>query len=260
MAVPFFFCIPFKPKARSSDWQLTENLLSETLRSIFFQKDSDFEVLIAGHDRPNIPELSDPRVTFIQVDLPVPASGEEGKGDQVRKMHILGAIVGGKGGGYLMTVDSDDLVDRRIVEYVRKDKHKVGYMVRAGYIYDTQANVMGEFPHATRVNQLWSNCGTCAIFRFAPADLPTLAVGKVDIEPGGTMFEKLKGHRRWESQMMAAGRYMSTLPFRGVIYRMNTGNNASYEYRRTSEFVDDLLSITKTKPSDIRIKKKYFGA
>lgn len=259
MSEQFYFCIPFKPKARSNDWALTEALLAETLRSIFFQTDPDFQVLIAGHDRPNIPELEDPRVTFMVADCPIPQDGEQGKTDQIRKMHILGGVVGQRGGGYVMVVDSDDLVDKRIRAFVRENPHSAGYMIRAGYIYDTAANLLGLFPHATRVNQLWAHCGTCAIFRFSPEDLPKLDQNRLDIVRGKSVFQRLKGHRRWESQMMALGRFMGTLPFRGVIYRMNTGNNASYEYRRNQTFIDDLLAITRTHPSDIGIKTEYFG-
>lgn len=69
----FFFCIPFKPKSRCSDWSATVGLLGQTLRSLLNQTDPDFRVLIAGHDRPSLPELDDPRVSFHPVESLVPS-------------------------------------------------------------------------------------------------------------------------------------------------------------------------------------------
>jgi len=212
---------------------------------------------MVGHDRPTIPELNDPRVEFVTAKIPEPTSGEEGKLDQIRKMHIAGGYAARYGPTYIMVVDSDDLVDKRIVEFVRRDRHPVGYMVRAGYILDSLANKVGDFPDSTMPAQLWNHCGTCAIFRFDVSELPTFLDG--DVVSTKSFFQKLRGHRRWESKMMAAGRFPATLPFRGVLYRMNTGDNASYDYRRDDEFINRLLSSTRERPIGIANIADNFG-
>lgn len=245
----FCFCIPFKSKQRSRDWNATQSLLGHTLRSILRQTDPNFRVVIAGHDRPDIPELEDARVEFIAAQIPLPKNGEEGKKDQIAKMHIAAGYASRYGSTYIMVVDSDDLIDKRIVEFVRRDRHPVGYMVRAGYVYDTRAGLVGEFPSASDPAQLWQHCGTCAIFYFDQSELPEYKDGNVTSTK--SFFQRLKGHRRWESKMMAAGRFPATLPFRGVLYRLNTGDNASYDYRRNDAFIEQLL--TPTRASSVRI-------
>lgn len=255
----FFFTVPLRPRADEARWPAIVALLGATLRSILGQDDPRFEVIIVGHDRPDLPELDDPRVSFLAADIHRPTSSAEGQPDQVRKRHVAAAEVGRRGGGYIMVVDADDLVDRRIVSFVRSDRHPIGYMVRAGYIYDDGAERMGLFPDGKRVPQLWANCGTCAILHFTPRDLPVMASDKVDIDETQRrrFYQRLKGHRLWESKLMEAGRFVATLPMRGVIYRMNTGQNLSYD-ARTQARIDELLRPTRDKPVDLTIKRQFF--
>jgi|GEM_PF-575508 len=254
----FFFCIPFKPRARCADWNHTVALLRQTLRSIFHQTDKDFFVLIAGHDRPELPELDDPRVSFHPVSFPIPRDGVEGKRDQTRKTHFLGAIAKEHGGGYIMVVDSDDLVHRDIVRFVRADDNQAGYMIRAGYVLDVASGRLGKFS-GNPPRQFFNHCGTSSIIYLLPEDLPDRSPDKTDLVRGDSFMESVWGHGSWEAKFLEREIYPATLPFRGSVYRLNTGDNASYNYRRDDKTIQRLLACVERHPVSLEILKKDFG-
>ena len=254
----FFFCIPFKPKSRCSDWSATVGLLGQTLRSLLNQTDPDFRVLIAGHDRPSLPELDDPRVSFHPVSFPEPKDGKEGKRDQTRKTHFLAAMLKEHGGGYMMVVDSDDLVHKDIVRFVRADDNGVGYIIRAGYLLDTASGRLGKFSgRAPRT--FFNHCGTSSIIHLAPGDLPDLNADKTDILDGRSFVESVRGHGKWEAKLLERDLFPATLPFRGAVYRLNTGDNASYTYRRSAARIEQFIAAARRHPVKIEILERDFG-
>ena len=68
-AEPFTFGIPLIARAATANWPLVEALLDLTLTSVRGQTDSDFRIVIAGHDRPETAP-DDTRTTFIAADWP----------------------------------------------------------------------------------------------------------------------------------------------------------------------------------------------
>ena len=215
-------------------------------------------MIIVGHDRPDLAELADRRVTFLQTAIARPETGKQKQIDQIHKRRIAAAEIGRRGGGYIMVVDADDLVDHRIVSFVRRDRHPVGYMVRAGYVLDDATGRIGLLPDRRRVQQFWSNCGTCAVLNFTADDLPQMMSDRVDYEREGRPYERmLVGHRLWETALMLRGLYPATLPFRGVIYRMNSGDNLSDELRER-KVIDELLRSTIESPVAPEEKTRWF--
>ena len=255
---PFFFSIPLRPRLAPSAWATTERLLGETLRSVFAQDDPHFGVIIAGHDRPDVPELADPRVTFLQAELDRPTTSRQKQVDKLHKRRIIAAEIGRRGGGYIMFVDSDDLIDHRIVSFVRRDLNPVGYMVRGGYVLDDATGRIGLLPDGKRAQPFSSNCGTCAILRFSPDELPRMKPDRIDYMRDSRFYEKvLVGHRKWETALMLHDRFPGTLPFRGVIYRMNSGDNLSYE-RRDDALISELLRATVESPVAPEERARWF--
>lgn len=233
-------------------------LLGETLRSIVNQTDKHFLVLIAGHDRPELPELNDPRISFHPVSFPIPKDGFEGKQDQTRKTHFLGAVAKEHGGGYLMFVDSDDLVHKDIVRFVRSDDNRAGYMIRAGYVLDAVNGRLGKFS-GNPPRQFFNHCGTSSIIYFVPDDLPDRSTDKTGLRPGNSFMESVSGHGSWEAKLLERDIYPATLPFRGSVYRLNTGDNASYTYRRDDKTIQRLISYTIKFPVSFDVLKSDFG-
>src|SRR6266571_3107223 len=114
---PFTFGIPLIARSAARNWPLVEALLELTLTSVRGQTDQDFQIVIAGHDRPHVP-LDDTRTTFIAADWPAEAVRADNL-DSGRKKCAINELVLERGGGLLMFLDGDDWVDVDLVETAR---------------------------------------------------------------------------------------------------------------------------------------------
>jgi hypothetical protein len=202
-------------------------LLSQTLHSILAQTDHDFEVIIAGHERPSVPELSDSRVTFLEAEFDKPQSLEFYMRDKARKRKMCVREVKRRGAGFVVLCDADDIASNRIVEYVRKNNHPNGYIFTHGWLLEYQSGLLAPVPGA-RPGPFHQICGSSAIFRLSPDE-----IGK-DFRFGNHRFIAEMAARRgrpfWEAEL------------RGFIYVVNTGisfmdsgSDASERARRMSE-------------------------
>jgi hypothetical protein len=97
VAEPFTFGIPLIARASARHWPLTEALLGLTLASVQAQTDQDFRVVIAGHDRPDLPS-ADGRVRFLEADWPAEPVRPDNL-DSGRKKHAISRFVREGGGG-----------------------------------------------------------------------------------------------------------------------------------------------------------------
>lgn len=165
-----FFSIPFASKTDDGMWELSVEILRLSLGSILNQRDGDFTVLLCCHDRPNIPELNDPRVEFIESTSPRIASIEEGIADKGRKRKQMFHEIGRRGGGYDVMIDADDFVSSRLVGHIRHIAAPHGYIFRTGYALDFESGNVAPIPG------IWSKpftfvCGICAAIYFPPDDV-----------------------------------------------------------------------------------------
>jgi hypothetical protein len=94
---PFTFGIPLIARSASRNWPLVEALLELTLTSVRSQTDQDFQIVIAGHDRPDL-SLDDLRTTFIAADWPAEAVRADNL-DSGQKKHAINQRVLARGGG-----------------------------------------------------------------------------------------------------------------------------------------------------------------
>ena len=77
MSTRFCFAIPLRSRTASQSWPRVEALLAGTLTSILAQTDPGFDVLIACHERPHLPQLSDPRIKVLSCEAPTPTTFKE---------------------------------------------------------------------------------------------------------------------------------------------------------------------------------------
>src|SRR5262245_47426703 len=129
----FAFAIPLKSKVVSRDWSIVGRLLARTVRSLLNQSHSNFRIFLACHEIPEIAELQDPRVEVLQAKFDAPLYQAEFMIDKHRKRELIAARWRTLGGGYMMSVDADDLVSNRLVEYVMRQPSKRGFLVTKGY-------------------------------------------------------------------------------------------------------------------------------
>ena len=216
-----FFGIPLRSKAASNDWGKVEKIFNRTLRSIYRQTCPDFRIIVACHDIPVLEQTCDDRVEFLVSDAPLPTSRREMMLDKGWKLSMIAKRVRELGSGYVMMVDSDDLISDRIAQFCAEHPDENGFLSGNGYVYNEG------LAYAKKIHKIYGICGSCAIVNYRPEDLPEeLPVGISD-EEVQRRFVFRRSHRQIPEDLAAAGRPLAPLPFPGVVYVRNTGDNHS---------------------------------
>ena len=209
----FFFGIPFRSRAAANNWRRVCRLLDATLASVLQQNDPDLEILVACHE---IPKLStrDPRVSFLFAPHATPRDRLEQMFDKRAKKIMLAEETCRKGGGYLMLLDSDDLVSKRLTEFVRTHDNKRGYVVSHGFSYDFRSRRLVPMDDFDRV------CGSSVIVYLSSDDCE-------DNEFDWREYVGDTWHADFRRRAAELLRPLDELPFPAAIYVRNTGQNHS---------------------------------
>jgi len=231
---PVTFCIPMASRAGPANWLAINRDLGYALRSILRQTDPRFSVLVACHDRPVCEEMHDPRVEFVPVTGPRPAGPHQFIADKVRKRRAIAAVLRERDPCYVVNHDADDILHRRLVEYVRATDDPHGYTYPRGYVLDmTRLNLA---PTEAVWKGPFSNvCGSSAILWLTPDDY---------VAPPGeerSYFERFRQHALWAETAREAGRPLREVGFHCCIYAQNSGHNISVGLQRDEERVRNLM-------------------
>ena len=159
------FGIPLMSRRVARNWGSIENLLAATLRSVFNQNDASIRVIIACHERPEIVEAHDARVTIKQVEFDIPRFRAEMELDRMRKLEVIGSELRANGGGWLFVLDADDFVSKHLAKTILASPVKA-LVVRRGYRLDAK---LGQYQ---QLGKLWGKCGSCAAVRWDESELP----------------------------------------------------------------------------------------
>ncbi|MBU8879962.1 hypothetical protein BGM26_13335 [Bacillus sp. FJAT-29790] len=161
------FAISLKSKEVSSDWKKVQNNLALTLRSLLKNTDRNFRIIIAGHEKPNIEELNDERVTWLSVKFPPPSNSKKATNDKLHKRKVIGAFLRKSGfSGYFMPLDADDWIHFRFVEYIRSLPISKAFILNKGFMVNVSQN------EVWIQDQFYKYCGSCALFYFSNGDFP----------------------------------------------------------------------------------------
>lgn len=215
---PFTFGIPLMPRACADNWPLVEALLDLTLTSVCAQADSDFRIIVAGHDRPRT-VIDDPRFTFLDADWPVQEPGPDNV-DSWLKKYAMNQLVLERGGGLLMFLDADDWVDVGLVEAARAliGPDQIGAVIQAGIVTDFRSLRAAPLPHPLVFDGAFHRiCGSSAIARLRP-DAPD----PLRRDP----WAVLDSHDQWVAVAQRHGAELARLPVSGS-YVVNTSENHS---------------------------------
>ncbi|MBV9814997.1 MAG: glycosyltransferase [Alphaproteobacteria bacterium] len=169
MAEPFTFGIPLIARSAARNWSLVQALLELTLTSVHSQTAQDFHIVIAGHDRPDLP-LDDARTTFIRADWPAEAVSADNL-DSGRKKHAINELVLARGGGLLMFLDADDWIDVRLVAASRAmiGPDHVGGLIDTGFATEFRSLRRAAIPHPGIFEEEFHRiCGSSTVARLAP--------------------------------------------------------------------------------------------
>lgn len=215
------FCIPLKSKQVSNNWDNTTRLFNQTLYSAYNQTCSDFKILVACHEIPDLYHNYDKRVEFLISDNPIPQNPDEMMLDKGWKVHLMSLRLKELGAGYTMVLDSDDLVSNKLAEYVKENPKKNGFISKYGYVYNE-----GDY-YLKKMAYLYRTCGSCTIINYSIEDLPeNMPRNFYDGEIERKWIIR-KCHRDIPKYLKSVGRKLSILPFPSTIYVRNTGDNHS---------------------------------
>lgn len=233
----FLFAISLAAQCATADWGRAEELLSHTLQSVLQQSDPRFDVVVCGHEKPDIPELEDPRVTFLVSDAAPPTDPSRYRRDKMRKRRIIGGRLRELGGGYFFPLDADDLVSRELVAYVLRDDNRRGYLIDRGYALDFLNGRAAPIPGA------WSTsfdrvCGSSAAIYFDEEDLPRS--GK-QADSAVRYFDLFDSHAYWPIVAEELGRPFDRVPFPAAVYVVNHSQNLSFKLQRTAERQQNII-------------------
>lgn len=236
----FTFIVPLMSRAVANDWPNIERLFGKTMQSLLNQNDPRFEIIVAGTDRPStLP--SDLRVTWISVPAKQVSDWRGAINDAGCKRQVAAWEFARRGAGYLMFVDADDLVNRGIVRHVRRNPSESGFVMRRGLAFDGKNERLARIEPERKDGLDFSTvCGTSVILNLAVDD-----VGKGPSK-SGTRYQRLfaEGHFGFERALHAEGKSPAEIPFPGVIYVVNTGDNVSTT-RATAESAKRRAQIRK---------------
>jgi len=202
------FVTSIRAKALATNWDRHLRLLERTLASCLAQTDPDIPVNVVGHERPAV-RVSDPRLRFIEVDLPLPRREHaELVIDKVLKISVGAQAAIDEGSRFVMYADADDLVSRRLASFARESSDANGWYFPDGY-----SHRYGQ-PWLKRSHEQHLVCGTCAIFR---ADLLQFA-HSAEYRGGWVNTLAAAGHNEYQAVQLAQARPLAPLPFPGSIY------------------------------------------
>lgn len=214
---PFFFGIPLIARDAAQCWDRVSTLFAATLCSALSQTGRNVQVVLAAHDTPDCWDLlsrTDPRLTLLRADWPVkppsPANDDAGAKKWRIKEHVAE-----RGGGLLMYLDADDMVDVSTVEVARQlmGQEKPAGLVREGFAIDAMSGNALAIPDPSAFNRSFHQlCGSTTVARITPGEEDAI--------------DLLGSHHLWEERAEEIGLSLVKLPLFGG-YLVNSGENHS---------------------------------
>lgn len=129
------FIIPLRAPETTSNWQVVSYNCKRTLNSVLKSTDSNFDVVLICHKPPDQLKKSN-HLTVIKVDFPIPAAYGELLKDKGRKIIKGAQFLRKKNFEYLMALDADDFIHRKLVEWVvDQEIFESGFRISDGWVY-----------------------------------------------------------------------------------------------------------------------------
>jgi hypothetical protein len=213
----FVFAISFKPRAVSDDWEVAQENLRQTIRSIRGNQKAEYLIVIACHD---VPDLREDSGSDLHV-LVVPYATEFDvlqrrfdvltREDKVRKRYYIGAWLRENlraAGVYVMFLDADDYVHKDIVGHVLSHDNRRSYFAEKGYEYDCSAGILGR-----RI--FTGGFGSCFISYFSKEELPRSWDDK------DSPYTQFSDHANFRTVAAGQGKHADSIPFDAVVYLSN---------------------------------------
>lgn len=213
------FVIPVRHPANALDWGALTRRLSVTMASISAQTCSDWSCVIVANRGANLPPLpggfSVEWVDFAPNPVHDKRDGvtQEEVFDAVRfdkGRRVMAGMLRARDSRYLMVVDDDDLISRRLVCHVKEHEGAHGWMVSHGLMWGEGSRMAMRLINFNR----W--CGSSLIIRTDLYRLP-VSLDAADPDHIKSMFGS---HYGTHDMLAKQGTPLEPLPFDGAIYRV----------------------------------------
>jgi len=211
------FIVPVRHPANAKDWGLLKRNLAQTLGSIANQTDDRWQgAVIANHgaDLPDMPA----GFRVVNVDFPpnplhdMESADLEAVYDAFRLdkgRRVLAGLVELRPQGHVMICDDDDLVSRRLTEWVSQNRTNNGWWIQNGYVWADGGAWL------YRCGDFSDLCGTSHIIRADLYALPVTMDGWSESE-----IKRSLGSHRFIKGDLDARTPLEPLPFFGAVYRV----------------------------------------
>lgn len=225
----------------SNNYSKVESLFEMSLRSVCSQTDPNFGVVVVANDIPRI-NFKDPRVTYHIVDFPCPdlqanspASIRTLVRDKGTKL-IAGMLAARRfKPTYFAIFDADDLVSRRIAQFVNTHSNEAGWYVNSGYVVNSKMWT------TQRKSGLYRYCGSTLV----PNASQLLRLGRIDESVSTDISQDqilslsspqfvdhvIGNHPYTIGYFASHGLRMRPLPFRAACWMLETGENSMSRFR-----------------------------
>ena len=234
------FAIPLRAKETAKNWQGVERRFWKTIRSIFNQEGKEWRAIVACNEIPEMPEemeaRCDDRLEFIELDMPIPTEWIEMARDKfwklteiaVRIREILETQKYPEKGIYVMPVDADDLLNRKIAKWCERHPDENGFVSKDGFVWENGKSYVRIY------KKMYTYCGSCNIIKMYREDLPEKLPADIKLchDKGTAASLNARYPIRWDHNIIVdkycnMGKPFSILPFRSTVYLINNGDNIS---------------------------------
>ncbi|MEE4207725.1 MAG: hypothetical protein V2I43_00480 [Parvularcula sp.] len=222
------FVIPVRHPSMVKDKGLQLDIMAQTFASLAAQTADGWSAIVVANKGDVLPELPlGFRVEW--VDYP-PAAGYDDvdslndyyaavRQDKGRRVLAAARTIDPR--DYMMVVDDDDLLSNRLVDFVRRQPERNGWVINLGYAWVAEQNML------RKVNDFHTSCGTSLIIR---ADFFRFAE-QTPGEEDDAAIEELGSHKIVVKRASAAGTPFEFIPFPAGIYRYNHPNATQREIK-----------------------------
>ena len=210
----FIFVVPFKSKACSHDWAMASELCARSIRSMLAAS-LPVRVILACHEPPKaLP--NDSRLIVQSIIRPIPKTRQEMMDDKYAKIKIGLTIARQFAPAWLMRADADDLISRRLVPFIAKQRPYEAWYSEIGWVHRHGSKWL------VKQREFHMVCGTSCVTYVTPAELPE-AVS----DPSDRFYLLSQGHHMTVDYLKKRGIPTNPIPFPTTIYVSDSGENWS---------------------------------
>jgi hypothetical protein len=248
--------IPLKSKKVSENWQITSDLLYQTILSILGQTSYEYKIIVVGHEKPELPieypfiecplplpiwdYVQDPITHYKQIDYIL---------DKTRKISLGLQYFSSDKVDYYYVLDADDILHKTLVSYIHQINSPNGYILKLGYEYYINKKKI------LLRNDIEKRCGSTTILHKSLVSIPkSLQDSDVWSHPWGQI-----SHGDMEKYFHEKKRSLYHIHFPFLLYTLNHGQNASNEFRKgwktkTKQMLKELIY---SKPISDSVKETF---